>query len=412
MKLAQKVTQKAKLNQTLRNWLPILQASSDELKDTLEPFIKDNPFAALEITPKKHTKNFYGDLYKNSISDTIESSSIYKESLYEKLYSQINSPLFPTQKSIEIANLIVECINNEGYFEWDDHKFIKFEKSEVERIRLRFAYLEPTGVGALDYKESFIFQLDDIDCDDKIYTLVQTIINDFENLSRYTKQKYYEDAIKIIKKFKNPPAIEYLEDNSQIIPDIFVFNNDNGIEIKVNDEFYPDILIDTEGIDEKNEFVSSRVKEAKDLIDALEMRKSTLYKIGLMIIEYQYDYFLGGDIKPMKLKDIAGDLGRNPSTISRAIQNKFLSCARGIVPLKNFFAAAASEDISNAAIKDFVKNLIKNENHEKPLSDEAILSKIEKEFNIKLVRRTITKYRKALNIASSNERKRLYIINA
>ncbi|EKA8944380.1 RNA polymerase factor sigma-54, partial [Campylobacter fetus] len=244
MKLAQKVTQKAKLNQTLRNWLPILQASSDELKDTLEPFIKDNPFAALEITPKKHTKNFYGDLYKNSISDTIESSSIYKESLYEKLYSQINSPLFPTQKSIEIANLIVECINNEGYFEWDDHKFIKFEKSEVERIRLRFAYLEPTGVGALDYKESFIFQLDDIDCDDKIYTLVQTIINDFENLSRYTKQKYYEDAIKIIKKFKNPPAIEYLEDDSQIIPDIFVFNNDNGIEIKVNDEFYPDILID------------------------------------------------------------------------------------------------------------------------------------------------------------------------
>ena len=129
-----------------------------------------------------------------------------------------------------------------------------------------------------------------------------------------------------------------------------------------------------------------------------------------MIIEYQYDYFFGGDIKPMKLKDIAEDLGRNPSTISRAIQNKFLSSKHGIVPLKNFFAAAASQEVSNAAIKEFLLNLIKNENRAKPLSDEAILAKIEDEFNIKLVRRTITKYRKALNIASSSERKKLYAI--
>ena len=131
-----------------------------------------------------------------------------------------------------------------------------------------------------------------------------------------------------------------------------------------------------------------------------------------MIIEYQYDYFFGGDIKPMKLKDIADDLGRNPSTISRAIQNKFISSQRGVVPLKSFFAAAASEEISNAALKEFLKNLIKNENRQKPLSDESILNSIEKEFDIKLVRRTITKYRKMLGIASSNERKKIYAINA
>ena len=220
-----------------------------------------------------------------------------------------------------------------------------------------------------------------------------------------------EQQIALLKKRKLNIPENQIEDAKN-----FLLNNNyyrvSGytLTLRKNDEFYPNIHIDIEGIDEKSEFVSSKIKEAKDLIDALEMRKSTLHKIGLMIIEYQYDYFFGGDIKPMKLKDIAEDLGRNPSTISRAIQNKFLSSKRGIVPLKNFFAAAASQEVSNTAIKEFLLNLIKNENRAKPLSDEAILAKIEDEFNIKLVRRTITKYRKALNIASSSERKKLYAI--
>ncbi|WP_096028313.1 RNA polymerase factor sigma-54 [Campylobacter lanienae] len=410
MKLSQKLTTKAKLNQTLRSWLPILQASSDELKEILEPFLEKNPFAQIEPNPKSRSLNFYNDLYKTSISDTIESSIVYKESLYEKLYKQIDDRLFPSKRSKEIANLIIESISDEGYFEWDDKKFANFTKDEVERIRARFAYLEPVGVGAVDYKESFIFQLNDLCDDDEIYKLCVEIIENFENISKFTKRKNYDIAMNIIKKFKNPPAIEYMDNEMLVVPDIFVYDSDNGIEVAINDEFYPHIHIDTEGVDEKSEFVSSKIKEAKDLIDALEMRKSTLHKIGLMIIEYQYDYFFGGDIKPMKLKDIAEDLGRNPSTISRAIQNKYLSSKRGIVPLKNFFAAAAAEEVSNAAIKEFLLNLIKSENRLKPLSDEAILSMIESEFKIKLVRRTITKYRKMLNIASSSERKKLYAI--
>lgn len=410
MKLSQKLTTKAKLNQTLRSWLPILQASSDELKEILEPFLEKNPFAQIEPNPKSRSLNFYNDLYKTSISDTIESSIVYKESLYEKLYRQIDDRLFPSKRSKEIANLIIESISDEGYFEWDDEKFANFTKDEVERIRARFAYLEPVGVGAVDYKESFIFQLNDLCDDDEIYKLCVEIIENFENISKFTKRKNYDIAMNIIKKFKNPPAIEYMDNEMLVVPDIFVYDSDNGIEVAINDEFYPHIHIDTEGVDEKSEFVSSKIKEAKDLIDALEMRKSTLHKIGLMIIEYQYDYFFGGDIKPMKLKDIAEDLGRNPSTISRAIQNKYLSSKRGIVPLKNFFAAAAAQEVSNAAIKEFLLNLIKSENRLKPLSDEAILGMIESEFKIKLVRRTITKYRKMLNIASSSERKKLYAI--
>ncbi|WP_459899359.1 RNA polymerase factor sigma-54 [Campylobacter concisus] len=410
----QTLAPKIKLNQTLRSWLPILQSGLDELKETLEPFIKDNPFATIEhknLEKSEKKRNFFEQVSRNSVSESIETLSIYKESLYEKLISQINPPLFPTKKSQQIAYKIIECIDSEGYFFYDNEIFDDFCESEVERVRARFAYLEPCGVGAKDVKESFLFQLSEAEASDEIIECARKIILNFENIEKLRKLKFYDDALKIIKKFKNPPAIEYLEEASQKVPDIFVLSTSSGVSVQINDDYYPDISIDTEGLDEKEAFVSSRIKEASELIDALEMRKSTLYKIGLMIVEYQYDYFLGGDIKPMKLKDLADELGRNPSTISRAIANKYLSCARGTIALKNFFATGFDEETSNAAIKEFLLELIKGEDHKKPLSDLKIQELIQAKFNIQIVRRTITKYRKILNIGSSSQRKRVYQIN-
>lgn len=416
MMLRQKQTlaPKIKLNQTLRSWLPILQSGLDELKETLEPFIKENPFATIEhknLEKSEKKRNFFEQVSRNSVSESIEALSIYKESLYEKLISQINPPLFPTQKSQDIAYKIIECLDDEGYFSYDDEIFTGFCESEVERVRARFAYLEPCGVGAKDVKESFLFQLSEAEASEEIIECARKIILNFENIEKLRKLKFYDDALKIIKKFKNPPAIEYLEEASQKVPDIFVLSTSSGISVQINDDYYPEISIDTEGLDEKEVFVSSRIKEASELIDALEMRKATLYKIGLMIVEYQYDYFLGGDIKPMKLKDLADELGRNPSTISRAIANKYLSCSRGTVALKNFFATGFDEETSNAAIKEFLLELIKNEDHKKPLSDLKIQELIQAKFNIQIVRRTITKYRKILNIGSSSQRKKIYQIN-
>ncbi len=416
MMLRQKQTlaPKIKLNQTLRSWLPILQSGLDELKETLEPFIKENPFATIEhknLEKSEKKRNFFEQVSKNSVSESIEALSIYKESLYEKLVSQINPPLFPTQKSQDIAYKIIECLDDEGYFSYDDEIFAGFNENEVERVRARFAYLEPCGVGAKDIKESFLFQLGEAEASDEIIECAKKIILNFENIEKLRKLKFYDDALKIIKKFKNPPAIEYLEEASQKVPDIFVLSTSSGISVQINDDYYPEISIDTEGLDEKEAFVSSRIKEASELIDALEMRKATLYKIGLMIVEYQYDYFLGGDIKPMKLKDLADELGRNPSTISRAIANKYLSSPRGTVALKNFFATGFDEETSNAAIKEFLLELIKNEDHKKPLSDLKIQELIQAKFNIQIVRRTITKYRKILNIGSSSQRKKIYHIN-
>ncbi|WP_169940763.1 RNA polymerase factor sigma-54 [Campylobacter sp. RM15925] len=415
LKQTASIAPKGKLSHTLRSWLPILSSSIEELKETLEPFVAQNPFVTIEHKNQNSSKkNFFSEISKKSSSENIETYSVFKESLYDKLLPQINKPLFPTQKSQIIANKIIECLSDEGYFEWSDEVFAGFDRSEVERVRARFAYLEPCGVGAVDYKESFLFQMGEFELDGELEKDVKFIIENFENLQNLAqnlkKMKRYDEAISIVRKFKNPPAIEYLSDSPAKIPDIFINTSGGRVEIAINDEFYPEILLDTEGLDEKSEFVSTRIKEAKDLVDALDMRKATLKKIALMIVEYQYDYFFGGDIKPMRLKDIADDLGRNPSTISRAISNKYLVCSRGTVPIKSFFSAAVDEEISNAALKNFVANLVKNENPKKPLSDLKILELIQKEFSVNMVRRTITKYRKALNIASSSQRKRIYLM--
>lgn len=412
MALTQKQNQKGRLNQTLRSWLPLLQISSAELRERINELLDDNPFATCE---QKMPEDF------NSYKDYSD-ARIYEPSLYESLFAQINAPLFKKGKEQDIANAIIECVSDEGYFEYDEKILSPFSLDEIENVRLKFRYLEPVGVGAKDYKQSFLWQLDEL-CENEIstndenfnldaYALARQIILDFENLSKYTKSSGYDGAIALIRRLKNPPAMDFMSADNAIAPDLFVSVQDGAINIQISDDFYPQITIDTEGLDEKMDFVATYVRQAKDLIDALEMRKSTLYKIGLMIIEYQYEYFFGGAIRPMRLKDIASDLGRNPSTISRAIANKYLLGPRGTVALKSFFATeAGADEISNAALREFIKELIKNEDHKKPLSDEAILGKIKERFGVELVRRTITKYRKILNIAGSSERKRLYDVS-
>ena len=413
------INSKQKLSSTLRSWLPILQANLESLQETLEPFAKENPFIQIKVGNEKtqkrfEKKSFFQQVAKNSVSDVIEALTIEKKSLYEVLYEQINPPLFPTPKSQKIAYDIIENLDNEGYIQKEYIKEIAqkfdYEVEEVEKIRKRFSNLTPSGVGAIDFKESFLFQLDEMNIEDDLYIFTTQIIENFESIEQYYKKNHFQEALKVIKKFKNPPAVEYLEKQREVIPDIFIFSNSGIIEVKLNDAYYPDIVLDTEGLDDKQEFVSKKIKDAKDLIDALEMRKATLYKIGLLIVEYQYNFFFGDAIAPMKLQDLADELERNPSTISRAISNKYISCNRGVIPLKHFFATAVEEDISNSAIKDYMRELVKYEDRKKPLSDIKILAQIEKKFGVKMVRRTITKYRQQFNIAGSSERKKLYTL--
>lgn len=420
MKLRQNVSISHKLSGTLRGWLPILKADIESLKETLDQASKENPFVEIksgnevgEQNSKTRAKPLQNSGMKNSVSNEIEAMNFTKLSLYDKLAEQIVPPLFPTEISRKIAYLIINNINDNGYFDADMEilsKQIGEDVEIIERIRQRFQYLEPSGVGATDLWESFLFQLNDFELEDEVYNCCVLMIKDFDNLKEYRKKPYFKDALKVIRKCKNPPALDYLLEQVQIIPDIFINFNEGEIEVKLNIAYYPDIVLDLGGVDEKFSFVKEKIKEATSLIDALELRKTTLTKIALMIVEYQYEFFQGGAIKPMKLDDLAVELDRHHSTISRAVSNKFISCDRGVFPIKSFFAVALDEDgeVSNSEIKSYIQDIIKSEDHAKPLSDNKILVEVEKQFNIKIGRRTVTKYRMQAGIVSSSDRKKLY----
>jgi RNA polymerase sigma-54 factor len=404
MKLKTKVMNK--LSTKLLGFLPILKASTDELFEEIKEISKENPF--LEVKNKRFVT--VSNL-KNANADEIEALTLSEKTLYESLLEQIeNSNLFPTQKSKSIAFEIIEDINNEGFFEGDEREIAKrlnVDVDKVKKVRERFMYLNPAGVGAKDLKESMLFQLQNIEIADNIYKLAKEMIKHLENIDNFTDEDGYKEALKVIKQLKLIPAVEYIKDE-EIIPEIIILNIDGELEIRINDEHYPEVNIKEPG--NKNRFSKEKFKEARNIVDALEMRKATLKKIALMIVELQYEFFQGGVIKPMKIKDLADELEYAPSTISRAIANKYLLCDRGIIPLKNFFSTALDEETSSNQIKEEIKELIKNEDKNKPLSDDKLTELINEKYNLNLVRRTISKYRDHLKIPTSRERKRMYKI--
>jgi len=416
LKQTQSVETKHKLSNTLRNWLPILHSSLSDLGEVMSPFIDGNPVIEIksgyeEDFEKKIPKKIISRAISNSRTEQIEALTVGHKTLYEILDEQIGKPLFPTPISQNIANFIISNLDENGYYDGESEKFCtkhNITLAEFEKVRLRFIYIEPIGIASKNLAESFLFQLESSNIDDKSYTLASTIINDLDNIYSYAKEKNFDKVMKVIGTFKNPPAIEYQEASAQIVPDLMIyFDDENNIEVKLNDAYYPTINIDTSYAVE-HEFITKKIKEAKSLVDALDMRKATLYKVGLMIVEYQYNFFTGGQIMPLTLKTLADEFGHNPSTISRAIANKYIACDRGTLPMKDFFTTAIDEDTSNASIKEFLISLIKKESRIKPLSDMKLLALIEDKFHVKIVRRTIAKYRKQLNIAGSSERKKLY----
>lgn len=403
--------QKQTFQLSLKLWLPLLQAPIQELETIFKDHSYENPFLECKSSFESNysnTRSSFGgeDIDKSAF---IENMSIYEESIYDKISEQIDAPIFPTPKSQKVAQEILFYINNEGYFEGDiELVAIKCDVTNefVESIRQRFSNIEPYGVGAIDIKESFLFQLSQMEIDDELNLFTQKLIENMKNIDKYHKHHRFDDAKNIIKKFNSPPAVEYLSDQPYIIPDFFVHVDDD-IKIEINNGYYPDIIV-KDPFKTKSSELKQKLKEARDLVNLLELRKSTLYKLVLLIVERQIGFFVGSELKPLTMAQIADELGFEESTISRAVSNKYIKCERGLFSLKSFFTNAVSKDLSSSEIKNYISNLVDNESHEEPLTDQDLVDMVIKRYNMSMVRRTITKYRKLLDIPSSKERKKIY----
>lgn len=402
---------------SMQTWLPLLQCSLSDLDKHIQVITNENP--CLEVSsgfemPESSSQSShntyleYQNHVSNSSSDEIEWMSVSSQSLYEKLDDQIAAPLFPTPISQKIAKQIIFYISDEGYFEGSVEEIAKqceVDIYKVEQVRQRFSYLEPVGVGAVDYKESFLFQLNEFDLDDELSILLSAIITQFEDIEKFFKHPRLHDAKEIIRHLNNPPAIAYMESEIAVLPDIFVEFKAGDLEIKINNDFYPNLKVNQ--IDKYDHFAKQKFKEARELVKLLDLRKATLYNVALVLLEKQYSFFMGSELKPLKLQDVADELGFNESTISRAISDKYLECERGVFAFKDFFSNSIGE-VSTTEIKHFIQRIVETEDKEKPYSDKYIHESVEARFGVKMVRRSIAKYRQELEIPSFKERKFLY----
>lgn len=406
--------QKQSLQLSLKLWLPLLQAPVQELDNILKEYSNSNPF--LEYQSSFESSYPSSSAVPDGETDRrnfIENMSVYVPSLYDRLEEQIDDQLFPTPNSQKVAREILYDITKEGFFDGNIAQIAidcNTTESFVESIRLRFRFFDPKGVGAIDLKESFLFQLQALPLEDDLYKFTRTLIENLPRIDKYAKHHFFEEATHIIKGFNNPPAIEYLDEEPFIIPDFFV-DIDDDIHLRINSDYYPDIMV-KDPFNSKNEELKAKLKEARDLTNLLQLRKSTLYKLVLMIVEKQIAFFLGQELKPLTMSEIANEMGFEESTISRAVANKYIKCERGTFALRSFFTNAVSKDLSSSEIKSFISSLIENESHDEPLTDQHLVDLVMKRYDIEMVRRTITKYRKLLDIPSSKERKRLYLLQS
>lgn len=419
MKQAFSLKQKQLPRLSMQTWLPLLQCSLSDLDKHLQVATNDNPclevssgFEVSESSSDSSHRAYldYQNHVSNASSDEIEWMSVSTQSLYEKLDEQISAPLFPTPISQKIARQIIFYINEEGYFEGDVKEIAKQCETDVyrvEQVRQRFAYLEPAGIGAVDYKESFLFQLNDYDLDDELSILMSALIIHFEDIEKYVKHKRIHDAKEVLQHFSNPPALAYMSNDEQLLPDIFIEFKKEELTIRINNAFYPDLKVTQ--IDKYDNFAKQKFKEARELVKLLDLRKATLYNVALVLIEKQYAFFMGGELQPLRLQDVADVLGFNESTISRAISEKFLECERGTFAFKDFFSNAIGE-VSTSEIKHFLQRLVSSEDKLKPFSDKILHEKVEERFGVQMVRRSIAKYRQELDIPSFKERKFLYVL--
>ncbi|WP_415396214.1 RNA polymerase factor sigma-54 [Sulfurimonas sp. CS5] len=392
-------SQKQGLQLSLRLWLPLLQAPVQDLETIFKEHSFENPFL-------EYQSSFESNY---SSGGFIEEINLHKDSLHDVVLNQLEAPLFPTPNSQKVAHEILLYIDSDGYFEGDIESIaLKCNTTNdfVEKIRERFCYLDPSGIGAKDLIESFEFQLSQLFIDEELNKFIQKIIQNLKNIDKFHKHHRFDEATDIIKRFKSPPAVDFQEENTYIVPDFFVEVGDD-ISVKINHSYYPDIVI-KDPFKSKNDELKDKLKEARDLVNLLELRKSTLYKLVLLIVERQMGFFIGSELKPMTMAQIASDIGFEESTISRAVSNKYIKCDRGIFSLKSFFTNAVSKNLSSSEIKNYIQNLIENEDHNIPLTDQDLVDKVMLRFNMKMVRRTITKYRKLLDIPSSKERKKIY----
>lgn len=359
------------------------------------------------------------------------------ENLQDHLLWQANLTPF-SDTDLAIATAIIDAIEESGYLMQSTEEILlamanpEVELDEVEAVLKRVQHFDPIGVAARTPGECLAIQLKHLSPDtpwrDEAILLVEQFMDllgsrDYRTLARKAKLKEQQlgEAIRLIQTLNPHPGSTILKEKDEyVIPDVSVkkvkgrwvveLNPDCMPKIRVNAEYAA--LSKTSTSSGDTQFIRGHLQEAKWFIKSLESRNDTLLKVSNCIVMQQRGFFEYGEeaMKPLVLNDVAEAVEMHESTISRVTTQKYMHTPRGIFELKYFFSSHVSTEnggeCSSTAIRAIIKKLVAAENSKKPLSDSKIVDLLA-EQGIKVARRTIAKYRDALSIPPSNQRKSL-----
>ena len=372
-------------------------------------------------------------------------------SFYEMLLQQLGL-LKLDEKGQKIAEQIVGSIDEDGYLRRetsaivDDLAFrqnVSASEEDVEAMIQRIQQFDPPGVAARDLQECLLLQLQRQKNEGKdVDTALIAIKKYFDEFTKKHYEKIQrglnidEQELKkvmqqIIRLNPKPGGLigGLTKAESYVVPDFFIFNNANKLELTLNSRNAPELRISEGYRDMMKEydrgakkdkrqkeaviFIKQKIDAAKWFIDAIKQRQHTLLSTMTAIMNHQYEFFLTGDetnLRPMILKDIAEKTALDISTVSRVANSKFVQTEFGTYRLKFFFSESLStdsgEEVSTREVKKILSNLIEGESKKHPLSDERLTELLqEKGYNI--ARRTVAKYREQLNIPVARLRKEL-----
>lgn len=373
---------------------------------------------------KKHNTDEDFDYFEKKLSN--------EKSLYRHISEQIELT-FTDKTDIAIARRLAEHLDDAGYFRGNTSEIaqtLKTSSAKVSSVLEKMKEFEPSGIFAENLAECLSIQLKD---NNRFDPQIKILI---ENLPLLAERKFKElkklcDAddedlasmISDIKALSPKPAAAFDHDlTTYVIPDVFVRRNKSGeYHVELNQLSLPRVLINRRYYSEVQQkklsgndkrYLKQQIGSASFLVKSLHQRAETILRVSEEIVRAQQDFFEKGIefLKPMTLRNIAENTEMHESTISRVTANKYMHTPRGLFELKYFFTQAAGmlsgdENTSTLSIKHKLKKLIDEEKSDNILSDDKLVE-LMAQNGIKIARRTIAKYREAMNIPSSAQRKR------
>ena len=460
-----KASQHLSLTPQLQQSIKLLQMSSVELNQELEILIQQNPLIEMleedeedgkniATTPQEETsfeilndQEIQEPIYEHEINWDEEyakdnnyiDSNEYRESATQTLKQYLEDifHLIPIgEKDQAIISLLIDSINEDGYLEEPLDYFLssipkEYEVSieEIESLLKLLQKQAPPGIGARDLIECLTLQLESKE-ESPIHILSIKVIKSHLNLlaSRdFVKLKKIlgcEDEVlreiqKVIKSLNPKPGniFSTIESHHFIQHEVNVKKVKANWQVSLNEQAIPKLrlnhiyrdLIKNSQADSAHH-LSSQIQEAKWIVKNIQQRFVTILKVSEAIMKHQKDFLDYGEsmMKPLILREIAEEVGLHESTISRVTSNKYINTPRGIYELKFFFGSSidnsAGNELASTAIRAKIKEVIKQEDPKKPLSDSEIVLLL-KNQDINIARRTVAKYREILNIAPTNLRK-------